>query len=83
MSARRYERVTGVEIVRPDSGWTDAVVKLLDVALSTWLAMLALGALTSWHPGFWDTLLGVYALRSVLGTGNYVYWSRPRKRIRS
>lgn len=86
MSKPSFESASPVVIVRPDSGWVDFVARAGSFFLSTWIVMLALGALVPFpaaHLSFLQTALGVVAVRNLLPFDNYVYWTRPRKRVRS
>lgn len=84
--SKKYERGTTVEIIRPNSGWVDGFAKLVGFFGSTWIVMLALGALLPFpgaHLGYWSTAFGLYALRCLLPGSGYAFWSRARRRVKS
>lgn len=70
-----------VEIVRPAKKRSEQVsltlARLIVMALSILVVMLALGALTPWHLGYWETWLAVWAVRCTLPPrGDYLSWTR-------
>lgn len=68
-----------VEIVRPKRAhsWTLFVGRLLLMFLSVWIVMLALGALTPWHLGYWETGLAILGIRLAQAPEtSYLNWTR-------
>lgn len=56
-----------VEIIRPErtdtEKWSLGMARVALMAFSVWIVMLALGALTPWHLGYWETWLAIIAIR--------------------
>lgn len=86
MSERTYEKVVPVEIVRPGvSPRASFVLRWGEFFLSTWVVMLALGALLPFpqaHLGYWMTALGMVAIRN-LRPSKYLEWTRARRAVKA
>ena len=71
-----------VEIVRPHKNLREAIAELVGRAamyfVTAWFVMLVVPAVAPWHPGYWQTLGGLYVLACVqqLGAWPLDMWSR-------
>lgn len=80
-----------VEIVRPEktgserfsefvSGrFSEFVSGLMIFFLCTWIVMLALGALTPWHLGYWESMLALLGIRAAQKPDSWMSWTRKSR----
>jgi hypothetical protein len=72
-----------VEVVRPKKSAAEQVGALLGVVLnvflSGWILMLILGAVSTWTPSYWHSVLVVIAVRVVLPGASYLFWTKRDK----
>lgn len=73
-----------VEIVRSKptrlERWALMIARLVLLALSVLIVMLALGALTPWNLSYWETWLAVLAFRAAQVPSDYLAWTRAPKK---
>ena len=75
-----------VEIVRPHKNLAETIAALVERAvmyfLVGWFVMLVVPAVAPWHPGYWQTLGGLYVLACVqqIGAWPLDMWSRAGKK---
>lgn len=75
-----------VEVVRPHKNFTEVVGQLIGRAVmyftTAYFVMLVLPEITPWHPGYWQTVGGLYVLACVqqLGAWPLDSWSRAGKK---
>jgi hypothetical protein len=78
------DRPQPVEIVRPKRSLTESVGLFIGFVISyffaAWVVMLLTPAVgLPFRPSYWQSLGIYYLARTLLGNGEYLLWSRPRR----